>query len=79
MSQGREISIIDCHAGGKKWINCLSFFTTWHAVNWSTILTVLLFIENSPPGDDAIIISGLLNPKKFGNFKNRMLKFFLVV
>ncbi len=31
-------------------------------------------------GADAINISGLLNPKKLGNFNNQMLlKFFLVV
>jgi len=42
----------------------------------------LWFIKNlflNTHGADAINISGLLNPKKLGNFNNLMLKFFLVV
>ncbi len=37
--------------------------------------TLNLFLPSTyiTPGADAINISGLLNPKKLGNFKNRML------
>jgi len=33
----------------------------------------LTLLAKSSAGADAINISGLLNPKKLGNFKNRML------
>ncbi len=32
-----------------------------------------IFSETNASGADAINISGLLNPKKLGNFKNQML------